>query len=70
MLWLLIDETGKARKAVIRLTSGRDALDAVALSVVPSMRFSAAKNNGRKTPVWVQLPVRFRIEELQAAGYD
>ena len=62
-LWLLIDKDGKARKAVVHNTSGREAFDALAIEAVPFMRFQPAVNNGKSTNVWVQLPVRFRVVE-------
>jgi TonB family protein len=62
-LWLLIDKNGKARKAIVSRSSGRDAFDALAIEVVPKMRFQAAINHGKATHVWVQLPVRFQVVE-------
>ena len=62
-LWLLIDKNGKARKAIVFRSSGRDAFDALAIEVVPKMRFQAAINQGKATHVWVQLPVRFQVVE-------
>ena len=60
-LWLLIDQDGKARKALVHASSGHEGFDAAALDAVSVMKFSPAQNNGRKTPVWVQLPVRFQV---------
>jgi periplasmic protein TonB len=62
-LWLLIDKNGKARKAIVQRSSGRDAFDALAIEVVPKMRFQAAINHGKAANVWVQLPVRFQVVE-------
>ena len=62
-LWLLVDKDGKARKAVLHNTSGREAFDALAIEAVPFMRFQPAVNNGKAANVWVQLPVRFRVVE-------
>ena len=64
MLWLLIDKEGKARKALIQNSSGREAFDALAVEVVPFMRFRPARNNGSTTVVWVQLPVRFQVVDV------
>ena len=60
-LWLLIDQDGKARKALVFASSGHEGFDAAALDAVSVMKFSPAQNNGRTTPVWVQLPVRFQV---------
>lgn len=60
LLWLLIDEKGEVRKAVLHTGSGYKQLDKAALDAVPKMEFSAAMNNGRNVPVWVQQPINFR----------
>ena len=60
-LWLLIDQDGNARKALVFASSGHEGFDAAALDAVSVMKFSPAQNNGRTTPVWVQLPVRFQV---------
>ena len=60
-LWLLIDQDGKARKALVHASSGHVGFDAAALDAVSVMKFRPAQNNGRTTPVWVQLPVRFQV---------
>jgi TonB family protein len=64
-LWLLIDQSGAIRKAKIARSSGHAWLDRIAMQMVPRMHFSAALNNGHATAVWVQLPVRFKVQDGQ-----
>lgn len=61
VLWLLIDEKGEVRKALIHTGSGYKELDKAAMDAVPKMEFSAAMHNGRNVPVWVQQPINFRV---------
>ena len=62
ILWILIDTKGKAHKAVIHTSSGRNEFDEAAIGSVRYMRFQSARSKGEKVPVWVQLPVRFVAE--------
>jgi protein TonB len=62
MLWILVDEKGRARKAVLLRSSGYASLDDAALESTDLMRFAPAWNSGHVVPVWVQLPVNFRVE--------
>ena len=61
ILWLLIDEKGEVRKALLHTGSGYKQLDKAALDAVPKMEFAAAMHNGRNVPVWVQQPINFRV---------
>ena len=61
MLWLLVDITGRVHKAQVGQTSGRIDVDSVALAATHKMQFRPAENAGRIVPVWVQMPVGFRV---------
>jgi protein TonB len=62
LLWILLDERGQIRKSVLLRSSGRESLDEAALEAVDHMEFAPAMNQGKNVPVWVQLPVVFRVE--------
>jgi protein TonB len=59
IVWCLVDEEGKVLKTQLGESSSYEALDAAALKVASSMKFSPAYDGDRKVQVWVQLPVRF-----------
>jgi TonB family protein len=59
VVWLLLDDHGRAVKFQVQKSSGYPALDQAAIKVVPSMRFSAAEMQGKPIAVWVQVPVVF-----------
>ncbi|MBX6365942.1 MAG: energy transducer TonB [Gemmatimonadetes bacterium] len=61
VLWILLDEQGHVRKALLLRSSGRESLDDAALEATDHMQFSPAVNVGQNVPVWVQLPVVFRV---------
>lgn len=62
LLWLYLDERGEVLDTRIHRTSGHRAFDELALAVAALMRFRPASNQGRTTPVWVSLPIRFDLE--------
>lgn len=59
MVWLLVDEAGKVRKARVQAGSGHRALDEAALRVADVARFSPALHRGRPVPVWIAVPIVF-----------
>jgi TonB family protein len=63
IVWLLIDMQGRVFKAVLRETSGREEADSVAVAASYLMTFRPAEQAGRAVPVWVQQPVRFKVED-------
>ena len=67
ILWLLIDAGGEVRKALVRQSSGRMEVDSAALGATSLMRFEPAQQAGRQVPVWIQLPVRFRVQDISVA---
>jgi TonB family protein len=62
IVWLLIDVQGNVLKSLLRETSGRAPVDSVALAASLQMEFAPAEQAGRPVPVWVQQPVRFRVQ--------
>jgi TonB family protein len=62
LVWLRIDEQGAVTRALVKQGSNSSALDAAALRVAGIMRFTPAENKGRKTAVWISVPVVFRTE--------
>jgi protein TonB len=61
LLRALIDEQGAAREIKLQATSGYPLLDRAALEAVETWQFMPETVNGRPVAVWVEVPVRFRI---------
>lgn len=61
-----IDESGTVRDARVDASSGYEALDAAALSVVHTMRFTPALNMDAAVAVWVRQDVTFVSREPPA----
>jgi TonB family protein len=59
VLWFLIDEEGAVVERSIAKASGYEALDAAALRVAETMRFTPARNRDERVLVWVQIPITF-----------
>ena len=60
-VWFSIDETGRVQRMMIKESSGHAALDEAALKVADVMRFRPARNGDEPVPVWVALPIEFRV---------
>jgi TonB family protein len=61
MLWMLIDPSGRVYRAQLSQSSGNADADSIALLATNHMRFRPAEDGGRIVPVWVQMPVGFRV---------
>ena len=61
VVWFLISETGEVVQSRISDASGQDQLDAAALRVANTFRFSAAMNRDDPVPVWIKLPITFQV---------
>ncbi len=61
LIWLFIDETGKVQQTVLKTSSGFETLDAAAMRVAMLMEFTPALNRDRNVPVWVAVPVDFKV---------
>lgn len=61
LLRALIDEQGVARQIRLQASSGYPLLDKAALQAVEEWQFMPETVNGRAVAVWVEVPVRFKI---------
>lgn len=61
ILWVFVDEKGKAAKSQVNKSSGYPALDNAAQQVVERMVFSPAQNRDKPVGVWIQQPVTFSV---------
>lgn len=62
MMWILVDERGQVRTTQVKESSGLPPLDSAAVKVSKRMVFTPAQNRDVKVPVWVALPVNFRVQ--------
>jgi TonB family protein len=58
---VFVDERGRVARRTIKTSSGECALDFAALAVAERMRFTPAQYDGEAVPVWVDLPIVFRV---------
>lgn len=61
LVWFFIDEEGSVQELQIRDSSGHEALDQAALKVAEVIRFTPALNREKRVPVWISLPITFRV---------
>jgi len=61
-VYFFVDETGAVRDRRVQETSGYPSLDQAALAVAEAFRFSPALNRDQKVPVWVLIPIVFRVQ--------
>ena len=64
IMWLFIDESGVVKKTQVKESSGLEPLDSAAVVVSRQMRFSPALNRDTEVPVWVAIPITFKVESL------
>lgn len=60
-VWLFIERDGGVMQVKIEEPSGYDALDQAALRVASRMQFTPARKDGATVPVWIQVPIAFRV---------
>ena len=53
---------GSVREALLLRSAGNAALDGAALRTIRESRFVPAQRGGRAVPVWVEVPIDFRLE--------
>ena len=63
MLRVLVDVGGRAEELRIDRTSGAWILDEVALAAVRKWRFVPARRGDEAIAHWVDVPVRFRLQD-------
>lgn len=61
LLWVFVDERGRAVKSQVHTTSGYPALDNAAMQIVESMEFSPAMNRDKPVGVWIAQPIDFSV---------
>lgn len=62
-VWAFIDENGSVKKCQVHESSGYGGLDRAALKAVMQFAFRPALNYDRKVPVWVRMPIVFKVGE-------
>ena len=62
LLWLYIDRRGQVVETRVHRSSGYSALDRAARRVGRRMEFTPAMNRDKRTPVWVQQGINFRVK--------
>ncbi|UCF20646.1 MAG: TonB family protein [Gemmatimonadota bacterium] len=62
LVWIRIDEEGQVVRSLVNRSSGRGPLDDAALEVTRLMRFKPGQNDDQPVPVWVVMPIEFRVE--------
>ncbi len=60
-VWAFIDTEGLVKNAVVNASSGHERLDQAAVAAVKEFRFHPALVGDGKVPVWVAIPITFRI---------
>ena len=53
---------GSVRDALVARSAGNSSLDGAALRTIRESRFTPAQRGGRPVPVWVEVPIDFRLE--------
>jgi TonB family protein len=70
--WLLVDARGRVGNAAIAKSTGRDALDSLALRAVSITRFDPATLGSERIGVWMPYPITIlpykRFQELEASA--
>ncbi|HEY8468984.1 MAG TPA: energy transducer TonB [Longimicrobiales bacterium] len=61
LVWLFIDAQGEVKRVLVKESAGHPDLDRGALTVAAHMKFSPATKDGQRVPVWVQMPITFRV---------
>lgn len=62
IVWTLVGEDGRVKKAQIKESDNRADIDAAVLRVAEIMEFSPAEHEGKPIAVWIQLPITFRAQ--------
>ena len=61
MVWAFIDEVGLVKNTAVNASSGYAPLDEAASRAVLQFEFRPALNRDETVPVWVALPITFKI---------
>jgi protein TonB len=60
---VLVDDNGRAAKTIVSETSGYAVLDRAAKKDVRRWAFRPGTINGRKQAMWVEVPIKFQLQE-------
>ena len=63
LVWFFIDEHGSVVRTLVRESSGFGGLDEAALKVAGIIQFTPALNRDKRVPVWISLPINFRLKD-------
>ena len=58
-VWVFIEADGTLSRVQLAESSNNDAIDAAALEVANTFRFSSALNGDEPVPVWIKIPIVF-----------
>lgn len=61
VLWLFVDEDGRALRTRVQRSSGYPAFDDEARRVAGNMRFDPALNRDQPVGVWIRIPIEFTV---------
>jgi TonB family protein len=61
LLHFYVEANGRVARALVNETSGHPQLDQAALRIASTYRFTPARNRGESVPVWILLPITFRL---------
>jgi len=61
LLWVFVDERGRASRSQVNTSSGYPALDKAAEQIVEQMEFSPAMNRDKPVGVWIAQPIDFSV---------
>jgi len=63
VLRVLVNPAGRAEELIVDQTSGASVLDQAALGAVRDWRFVPARRGADAIAHWVDVPVRFRLQD-------
>ncbi len=62
LLRVLVGSDGRVQEILVAASSGYGALDRAAEKAVRQWRFTPGARDGRTTAMWVEIPIRFRLQ--------
>ncbi len=68
VVWLFVDEEGRAQRVLVNESSRNRALDNAAVRIADPIEFTPALNRDQPRSVWVSVPVAFTTREGFQAG--
>ncbi len=68
MLLVHVTERGDVDSVSVDVSSGVNQFDSAAVRGAWKLRFTPARQADRRVPAWTRVPVRFRVDTLDAMG--